>query len=703
MSEYFVGKEGFVWWQGVVEDRNDPLKLGRCRVRIAAFHTNKQTDLPTNALPWAHPIQPITSAAMGGVGTSPIGPVEGTWVVGFFRDGANAQEPVMFGTLGGFPEMSGDLHQGAAFGDPLGNSNGTEYYIITQRPGSTYGPTGTEAYPRQKFVYKGGTKGDKTKTLTYMFTPSDAVLAQPDKKGDSDTNRLSRNDTGLRPTAGAAGLHYSQLGSIDKMISSATSLGVSLTSLSTSLPQTLQKVSSGEAWSNIAKDVDEAKDAWGAAVAVGGTLKQGLEHVQQIKSDVLQVQRSVIDGINAAKQLADNMVEEGIEYISEITGITEKKKQLLAAYNTAIDALRTVGISILDGGPEVIKDVAKKQGITEQELLQVISLTFNEPQAHPLYALKEEGREINVSIASTASISAALLSNVGSLGSSLISNFGTIGLPSVVTETIDTMSASVKEFASAITDNVTSSISGLLDTNAVTGILPISEMVDAGKHLGFAGPDTIVSPLSVVSMPTAAEAGWSLPSLSDVGDHLTGFIGSFVPTGIGGGGWSEPPNPYAALYPYNHVRESESGHIQEFDDTPGSERIHTYHKAGTFDEIHPDGSHVEKIVGHNYTIVAKDNMVYILGSASVTCDGNMKLKVAGDLDIDVGGNLSIMVGGSKVENVSAIVAEQYGAQMTSVATLQTNTALARTSQIGTADLIVAGTNVAIKSPAIDLN
>ena len=266
------------------------------------------------------------------------------------------------------------------------------------------------------------------------------------------------------------------------------------------------------------------------------------------------------------------------------------------------------------------------------------------------------------------------------------------------------MSASDKEFASAITDNVTSSISGLLDTNAVTGILPISEMADAGKHLGFAGPDTIVSPLSVVSMPTAAEAGWSLPSLSDVGDHLTGFIGSFVPTGIGGGGWSEPPNPYAALYPYNHVRESESGHIQEFDDTPGSERIHTYHKAGTFDEIHPDGSHVEKIVGHNYTIVAKDNMVYILGSASVTCDGNMKLKVAGDLDIDVGGNLSIMVGGNKIENVSAIVAEQYGgAHMTTVGGAQTTSVgAARTTTVGLLDLTMAGL---IKKVAkrIDLN
>ena len=35
----FMGKDGFVWWQGVGEDRNDPLYLGRCRIRILGWHT----------------------------------------------------------------------------------------------------------------------------------------------------------------------------------------------------------------------------------------------------------------------------------------------------------------------------------------------------------------------------------------------------------------------------------------------------------------------------------------------------------------------------------------------------------------------------------------------------------------------------------------------------------------------------------------
>ena len=36
------------------------------------------------------------------------------------------------------------------------------------------------------------------------------------------------------------------------------------------------------------------------------------------------------------------------------------------------------------------------------------------------------------------------------------------------------------------------------------------------------------------------------------------------------------------VYPKNHVYETESGHIKEFDDTEGAERIHEYHKSGTF-------------------------------------------------------------------------------------------------------------------------
>ena len=71
MMNIFAGKNGFVWFQGVVEDRNDPLQLGRVRVRCLGFHTEDKQLIPTEDLPWAYPVQPISSAAMSGIGSTP--------------------------------------------------------------------------------------------------------------------------------------------------------------------------------------------------------------------------------------------------------------------------------------------------------------------------------------------------------------------------------------------------------------------------------------------------------------------------------------------------------------------------------------------------------------------------------------------------------------------------------------------------------
>tara|TARA_X000001382_G_scaffold130944_1_gene128050 strand:+ start:986 stop:1966 length:981 start_codon:yes stop_codon:yes gene_type:complete len=282
----YMGKDGFVWFQGVVEDRMDPLFLGRCRIRCLGFHTDDKVKIPTGSLPWAMPVQPITSAAMSGIGKSPLGPVEGTWVVGFFRDGMNAQEPVFFGTLGGIPSDGADVTKG--FSDPSGT------------------------YPKQELLK------------------------------EQDTNRLAR--------------------------------GIS----------------------------------------------------------------------------ADTIVQSKVE------------------------------------------------------------------------AMKEHK-----------------------------------------------------------------------------------------EH------------------PTANEAG----------DDK----------------WSEPDVPFAAKYPKNHVYESESGHVQEFDDTEGAERIHTYHKAGTFEEIHPDGSKVIKVVGDDYELLLGKKFVHISGNANILVDGQSTFYVKGDSDIQVDGNVKQVVGGNVEQEITGNV------------------------------------------------
>lgn len=76
----------FVWALGVVEDRNDPEKLGRLRVRVYGYHTEEKDKIKTEDLMWCPVVSPIQSSSFGGVGLSPTGILEGSTVVGFFLD-----------------------------------------------------------------------------------------------------------------------------------------------------------------------------------------------------------------------------------------------------------------------------------------------------------------------------------------------------------------------------------------------------------------------------------------------------------------------------------------------------------------------------------------------------------------------------------------------------------------------------------------
>jgi hypothetical protein len=126
MQQNFMGKDGFTWFVGVVEDRQDPQKIGRVRVRCLGYHTEVHEDLKTEDLPWAHPMNPITSATISGIGQTPLGPVEGTWVVGFFQDGTDAQTPIIMGTLPGVPTSLPTKDGDKGFQDRL-NGNFPKY------------------------------------------------------------------------------------------------------------------------------------------------------------------------------------------------------------------------------------------------------------------------------------------------------------------------------------------------------------------------------------------------------------------------------------------------------------------------------------------------------------------------------------------------------------------------------------------------
>lgn len=94
-----MGRDGFYWFIGKVVDRNDTKQLGRVRVRVFGLHPDDENLVPNDHLPWAIPVQPVTSAGIFGVGQSPTGLLVGSYVFGFFADGQDAQIPVVIGSI----------------------------------------------------------------------------------------------------------------------------------------------------------------------------------------------------------------------------------------------------------------------------------------------------------------------------------------------------------------------------------------------------------------------------------------------------------------------------------------------------------------------------------------------------------------------------------------------------------------------------
>lgn len=112
-----------------------------------------------------------------------------------------------------------------------------------------------------------------------------------------------------------------------------------------------------------------------------------------------------------------------------------------------------------------------------------------------------------------------------------------------------------------------------------------------------------------------------------------------------GNTWDQSPIPYNAQYPYNEVFESEGGHIQEFDSSPGNERFHQFHPAGTFTEIDRNGTTVRKIVGDSYEILERNGYVHIKGIVNITVEGSANVLVQNNCELEVGGNFNANVGG----------------------------------------------------------
>lgn len=119
-------------------------------------------------------------------------------------------------------------------------------------------------------------------------------------------------------------------------------------------------------------------------------------------------------------------------------------------------------------------------------------------------------------------------------------------------------------------------------------------------------------------------------------------------------------------YPFNQVRRTIAGHVTEFDDTPGREKILIKHKSGTGLEFQPDGTILLYSSKNTVRVTAGDEKVIIEGDGDVTYHGNLKLRVDGNFDLDVGGDFNVTTHGDKLEDIKGGIRQDVNGNIQSL-------------------------------------
>lgn len=543
---------------GCVESRTDPLMLGRCKVRCVGLHTDNKTDLPTEDLPWATPLQPITSAAVSGIGSTPLGPVEGTWVAVSFLDDA-MQYPIMVGSIAGIPGDFESLESISTSDDQQTQSNSVS--------------TGS-----------GGNLVDGSGNIVSSGVDSDDLSLIPRSPPKGSTSNVA---------AATAG--------INALIQGCVSVGITNRNAICSILGIVGKESQWIPKSEMYLYTDLSKTFPDVTAEQNEKYnkKSGASR-NQVFSFLYGVSSSSYSGGRIGKNLGNLSDEDGGKYYGrgfiQITG-----RSNYAKYGT-LSGLNLVG------DPEILNsDLVSSAKVAALYFKDRVSVPQTE-SGYFDYALKAVGGDKS-GFSDKRKYYEYFLG-----GQQPTSNAQPTPVPS--------KSSVEKKNASAPTK---SQKTGFNDPN--------------GKYPKYYDePDTN-------RLARKMNLGGTVYQLKK--NDLT----QNVSIANSGTTWSQLRIPYNAKYPFNHVYESETGHIIEIDDSPGAERLHVYHKSGSFTEIDAEGNKSEKVKGASTNIVDEDCLIYIKGAKHQSIGNDGSIVIGGQLQIQVSGNANISVGGSVYQSV----------------------------------------------------
>lgn len=180
----FVGKDGFHWWVGQVESSDSSGKnSNRYKVRIVGHHLQSCEKQSTDDLPWAFAVAPTTDAYSQSGGTT-TNLNRGDWVIGFFMDSDNAQQPFILGSVGSVANSRNPTSDSKNFVDPSTSGEGCAAFKNFPEP------------KRNPYVMNSATEADLKAATTAGNVPSTAVIPNSGQPGAPGASSLISNSMG---------------------------------------------------------------------------------------------------------------------------------------------------------------------------------------------------------------------------------------------------------------------------------------------------------------------------------------------------------------------------------------------------------------------------------------------------------------------------------------------------------------------------
>lgn len=674
------------YYVGVVEDRDDPLKIGRCRVRVVGLHTEDKGVLPTEDLPWALPIMPITSANMSGVGSSPVGLLPGTWVMVIFRD-ADQQFPVMLGTIPGIHRSQaaetaiGDndnlVTDGGVIqspdGEPIKNPDGSDVVvgqdeyknffssflsslglggtlggIIGSILGSLFGGGGGGGITSGGSISGGGASvtpnanpekagfraeplnaaDDSKPTVTpKVETKEEAkITAQPEtnKAAEQTLNSPIPVKPGPEKYLPKSGRGDMEKG-IQALLEACDMLGITNKYAKCAIlgicgGETLwQPVEEGSRYS----DFDRFTSTFKTACSKYPDRARKYHNWKGSKAEFFEF----VYGFDNPKGwgLGNKLPGDGGKYYGrgfvQITGksaYVELQQEL---------AKRGIKVDIVNNPDSLTGDFKTSALVTVMYFVKYV----NAKQDSPTYfkaALKRVGKAVGDSYIKKTKMYEYFL------GQGVIEDSTPRPLANDhrVPDKEETKYLSPQKQATLSEDRPTTSSVGFQDPS---GKYPLRNTMDEPSTNRLSRGVFKETAIAAKDQDRTREL-----KFANASREIT---------------WEQPLAPWGGMYPYSKVYESESGHLQIFDDTPGHETVSLTHRKGTFIDIDANGTQVNKIVGDGYTVIDRNGYISIAGDCTVNIGGNASVIVAGDTDLEVFGSCNANVRGSLALGVASDV------------------------------------------------